>query len=196
MAARTRRQQEVLDVIHQHLETNGYRPSYQQIANSLKLRSRGGIARMVGELEEQGLLERRRESGHFSIEVTRNGSSPVEWIAGGSDSDETEKRLDLPALITGDYEAQSLRLFRVNDGGMSPEIKEDDIALIELRDFCRPDQTILAKLADGEVLLRKYYRSGSEITLRPANEEFQTIHVPANRLQILGIHRGLIRPAI
>lgn len=195
MAARTRRQQEVLDVIHQHLENNGYRPSYQEIATSLKLRSRGGIARMVSELEDQGLLERRRESGHFTIEVTRNGSSPVEWISSGSDSDEAEKPLQLPALITGDYEPQSLRLFRVNDGGMSPEIMEDDVAIIELRDFCRPGQTILAKL-DGELILRKYYRTGSEITLRPANEAFPPLHTPTNRLQIIGIHRGLIRPAV
>lgn len=196
MAARTRRQQEVLDVINQHLESNGYRPSYQQIATSLKLRSRSGIARMVGELEEQGLLERRRESGHFTLEVSRTGSAPVEWLAGDTDSGEAEASLLLPALITGDYAHDALRLYRVNDNGMSPEIKKDDIALIELRDFCRDGQTILAKLADGEVLLRKYYRSGSEITLRPANEEFQTIHGPANRLQIIGIHRGLIRPAV
>ena len=196
MPARTRRQQEVLDAIHQHLETNGYRPSYQQIATSLKLRSRAGIARMVGELEDQGLLERRRDSGHFSIEVTRTGFSPVEWLSSGPASDGTEKPLVLPAFITGDYAPHTLRLFRVNDEGMSPEIKEDDVAIIELRDYCRDGQTILAKLLGGELTLRKYSRTGSEITLRPTNQDFQPIHTPTNRLQIIGIHRGLIRPAI
>lgn len=196
MAARTRRQQEVLDVIHRHLETNGYRPSYQEIATSLKLRSRAGIARMVSELEDQGLLERRRDSGHFTIEVKNNGSAPVEWLASGTNSAEAEKPLVLPAFITGDYAPHTLRLFRVNDEGMSPGIQEGDVAIIELRDYCRDGQTILAKLADGEIVLRKYHRTGSEILLRPANDAFPPLHTPANRLQIIGIHRGLIRPAV
>lgn len=151
---------------------------------------------MVGELEDQGLLERRRDSGHFSIEVTKTGSTPVEWLSTGPIPVADEKPLELPALITGDYAPNTLRLVRVNDNGMLPGIEESDVAIIELRDFCRDGQTILAKLGDGELTLRKYSRTGSEITLRPTNNAFQPFHLPANRLQIIGIHRGLIRPAV
>lgn len=195
MAARTRRQQEVLDIINRHVETNGYRPSYQQIAAFLKLRSRAGIARIIAELEQQGLLERRHQDGHFSIEVRRPGGTSVAWLDLDSIHSSTgQKPLVLPEVITGDYDSHSLRLFRVTDEAMKPEIESGDVAILEVRDYCRDDQTILAEMPDGEILLRKYYRSGTEVTLRPSNGSFQTLQLSANRVRIIGISRGLIRP--
>ncbi len=193
MPARTQRQQEVLDIIERHIAVNGYRPSYQRIASLLRLSSRAGVARIVQDLEKQGLLSRSRENGHFSIELnTASNGVAIPWVGNDASGDEP---LALARFMIGDYAPESMRLFRVNDDGMSPEIKLDDVAIIELRDYSRPDQTILAKLPNGELTLRKYSRTGPETTLRPANEAFETIHVPTNRLQIIGIHRGLLRPA-
>src|SRR5437868_10815324 len=86
MHAQTRRQREVLNFITRYVESNGYRPSYQSIARHLGVSSKGGIARIVAVLEEQGLIERKRENGHFTLEfpgrdVAGGGSGLlIEWL--------------------------------------------------------------------------------------------------------------------
>src|SRR5436189_481358 len=87
MHAQTRRQGEVLDFIVRYIESHGYRPSYQVIARHMGVRSRAGIARIVNDLETQGLLTRRRENGHFYIDLgKRTGATDtaegmqIEWL--------------------------------------------------------------------------------------------------------------------
>ena len=47
-----------------------------------------------------------------------------------------------------------------------------------------------------ETVLRKYYRAGAEIELRSSNDGDEIICVAANRVDILGVFRGLLRPAV
>ena len=56
MLAPTRRQREILDFITQYIESHGARPSYQLIARHMGVSSKGGIARIVTDLEAQGFL--------------------------------------------------------------------------------------------------------------------------------------------
>ena len=194
MPAPTKRQREVLEIITRYFESNGYRPSYQQIAKHLGLRSRAGIARIVQDLESKGLLERRRENGHFTIDVKEGGSGvTIGWL---EPEEMKNGPLRLPGFMVGSYDTSELCAFRVTDAAMEPEIEQGDIALIEIRDFCRDRTTIVASLPDGRNVLRKYFRVNSEIELRSANEETETITVAANRVKIIGVYRGLIRPAV
>lgn len=198
MHARTRRQQEVLDIISRHTTANGYRPSYQQIATLLRLRSRAGIARIVQDLEQQGLLARSRADGHFSIEVASSGNGvSIPWIRSSVSDDEqpvwANDPLDLPEFMIGDYDEDNIRVFRVTDAAMAPMIQENDIAIIETRDYCRDDQQVVAEVAGGKILLRNYYRVNSEVELRPVNPTFESIFLPTSRVRILGVQRGLIR---
>lgn len=200
MHAKTRRQREVFEIIARYMDTHGYRPSYQLIANQLKLRSRAGIARIVYDLEAQGLLERRREDGHFSIEMKAGESSvSVAWLdvpdVTGEDHSWQGRPLSLPQFLIGDLEAENVRAFLVPDHKMSPEIERGDIALIELRDFCRDGATVVAILEDKTPVIRTYYRVNAEIELRTPNDRSEPIIVPADKVKIAGIYRGLVRPA-
>lgn len=201
MPAQTKRQREVLELFTRHSESNGYRPSYQQIATKLGLKSRAGIARIVRDLEGQGLLERRRENGHFSIQTLGDGNGvSISWLDVPRESDDTEEidmhPLNLPAFMIGDYDLDEIRVFRSRDISLAPEIDIDDIVLIELRDYCRPGQNVVAVLNESEVVLRKYYRTSSQVELRAADESIETITMAANRVRIVGVCRGLIRPAV
>ena len=206
MHAQTRRQGEVLDFIVRYIESHGYRPSYQVIARHMGLRSRAGIARIVSDLETQGLLTRRRENGHFYIDLggrkgaadTVNGSH-IEWLDVPENTENEADRHDfpfsLPGFMLGSYEPESIRAFRVTDDAMAGEhIFEDDIALIETREFARDGQRVVAVLNKKETVLRKYYRAGADIELRPANDNDEIIRIAANRVEIKGIFRGLLRP--
>ena len=195
MPAQTKRQREVLNIITRHLEANGYRPSYQAIANSLRLKSRSGIARIVADLESQGLLERQRENGHFLIKVSNSDSTvSIAWIDG--EGINTAAPLIVPSFMIGSYEPDEMRVMLVDDSSMAPEIDIDDIVLIEIRDYCRNGQTVIAKLNGERIVIRKYYRAGAEIELHTADPEISPIILPANQISILGIYRGLLRSAV
>lgn len=195
MPAQTKRQREVLNIITRHLEANGYRPSYQAIANSLRLKSRSGIARIVADLESQGLLERQRENGHFLIKVSNSDSTvSIAWIDG--EGINTAAPLIVPSFMIGSYEPDEMRVMLVDDSSMAPEIDVDDIVLIEIRDYCRNGQTVIAKLNGERIVIRKYHRAGAEIELHTADPEIAPIILPANQISILGIYRGLLRSAV
>lgn len=207
MHARTRRQREVLEFITGFIDSHGYRPSYSMIARNFGLSSRGGVERIVSELESQGLLTRDRVDGHFSIEVTRSrsnnaasGGVHIEWLDApyGHNREPWEMQpVILPEFILGYQTAERIRAFRVVDDALENSgIKEDDIALIELRKFVR-DGTIVAAVVDGNATyLRKYYRAGSDIELRSSSDkdDENIIRRPADHIEILGVYRTHIRP--
>lgn len=205
MHAQTRRQREVLDFIARYIDSHGYRPSYQLIARHMGVSSRAGIARIVHDLEAQGLLTRRREDGHFYIDLGRSASIAaggllIEWLdvpARGEFREPWQNQpFSLPDFMLGGYEPGSIRAFRVTDDGLAPDIREDDIALIELRQFARDGQRVVAILDDESAILRKYYRAGADIELCPADENAEIIRLAADRVEIKGVFRGLIRPII
>lgn len=208
MHAQTRRQGEVLDFIVRYIESHGYRPSYQVIARHMGVRSRAGIARIVGDLEAQGLVTRRRENGHFYIDVGKRsaaadsaGGTQINWLEiPGRDLAEDDRPVSpfsLPGFMLGSYEPGTICAFRVTDDAMAGDhIFEDDIALIEVREFARDGQRVVAVFNKTEAVLRKYYRAGSEIELRPGDDNGEVIRVAANRVEIKGVYRGLLRPAM
>lgn len=213
MHAQTRRQREVLDLIVRHIDSHGYRPSYAVIARKLGLSSRAGIARIVGDLESQGLLTRRRENGHFYIDTgARAGNQEVgghvtiEWLDVPGNGDYREPWQDrpivLPEFMLGFQTPERIRAFRVTDDAMSAEgICEDDVVLVELRQFVRDGDRVVAVCEKEMAVLRKYYRSGAQIELRTAEdadggEDEQTIRLPADNVEIKALFRGLLRPIV
>jgi repressor LexA len=209
MHAQTRRQREVLDFITRHIESHGYRPSYAVIARRMGLNSRAGIGRIVRDLETQGLLTRRREDGHFYLDLgtPRNATGAsgveIEWLD-VPQKDETRepwenRPLILPEFILGFHTSERIRGFRVRDAAMAGEgIYEDDIVLVELRQFVRDGDRVVAVVAEEHAVLRKYYRDGARVELRSAGpvgpEADDTIRLPADKIEIIALYRGLLRP--
>jgi repressor LexA len=206
MHAQTRRQREVFDFITRHIESHGYRPSYAVIARHLGLNSRAGIARIVRDLESQGLLTRRHDDGHFTIAIGANGEQAaggvqIEWLDVPVNGEFREPWQDrpvmLPEFMLGYQTPERIRVYRVTDDALAAEdICEDDVALIELRQFVRDGDCVVAVVNKERSVLRKYYRVGPDIELRPADEtgSDEIIRLPADHIEIIGVYRGLLRP--
>lgn len=208
MHARTRRQSEVLAIIVEYIKRHGHQPSYAVIARHLGLRSRAGIGRIVRELESQGLLSRRRENGHFYLDIgaADAGNAPaggvtIEWLDpprnDGSREPWQECSIVLPEFMLGSQTPESVRAYRVTDGGMAAEdIREDDIAIVELRQFVRDGDSVVAIVDKHLAVLRKYYRSGADVELRPAGEfrREDVVRLAADRIEVVAVYRALLRP--
>lgn len=206
MQPRTRRQKEVLDFISRYIDQHGYEPSYQQIARYLGVASKAGIAKHIKALESQGLLTRRRENGSFSLEVRPKEIIAetvfrVEWLDVPSDTayrEEWENEpLFLPRFLLGFLAPEKVFAFRApNDSMLNKGIYEGDVILIEKRTFVRDGDCIAATIENRRTVLKNYYRAGAYIELRPANERYETLRLSADKIEIQGVYRGLLRPLI
>lgn len=56
--------------IHQHLESTGFSPSFDEMKDGLDLRSKSGVHRLITALEERGFLRRRAHRAR-ALEVVR-----------------------------------------------------------------------------------------------------------------------------
>ena len=205
MPTRTRRQREVLDFIIRYIDGHGYEPSYQLIARELGVSSKAGIAKHIKALEEQGLLRRRRENGSFRLDVGRaEMSSPtsfdIDWLdapVNGYEPQEWESTsFKLPLFMLGDIAPKAVRAYRVPDDSMSGKnICEGDVAIIETRSYLRDGDCAVVTIKRKDTILRQYYREGSRIEMRPANDGFDVLRVPGEHLKIHGVFRCLVRPA-
>ncbi len=199
MQTRTRRQHEVLEYLTEFITERGYEPSYQQIARAMGVRSKGAIAKHIEALESQGLISRKRENGSFGIELLSEqvvGSSvlKIDWL----DIPLVETQSDgiiLSKSMLGDEPSKNLRVFRVpNDAMLDENICEGDIALVEKRSFARDRDCVVALIERKRAVLKKMYRRGAKIELRPANDDYESIILSANKIKILAVYKGLIRP--
>ena len=205
MQARTRRQREILTYITEFIENRGYEPSYQQIAKHFQIASKSAIAKHIVALEEQGLIARRRENGSFSLQinpkkaVTNDSICAIDWLdvpmMDDFDEEFESETLFVPAFLLGRLQPDKIRAFLVpNDAMLDKQICEGDIALIEEKFFARDGDCIVAVIEKNRAVLKSFYRDGAFVELRPANEDYETIRLTADKVEIKGIYRGLLRP--
>ena len=72
----TRKQHDLLMYIHEKLETSGVSPSFEEMKEAMKLKSKSGIHRLVTGLEERGFLRRLAHRAR-ALEVLRLPDSAV-----------------------------------------------------------------------------------------------------------------------
>lgn len=203
MQPRTKRQKEVLEYVRHYIEKHGYEPSYQQIARQLGVSSKAGIAKHIEALENQGLISRNRENGSFKLEINPTKSileliCEIDWLkvpqADGFIEEWEEKQLFVPKFLIENYSLEKLKAFRVPDDSMLNEhICEGDVALIEHRPYPRDGEIVIALLENKRAVLKKYFRAGANVELRPANAEYETIIIPADKIEVFGVLRGILR---
>jgi repressor LexA len=66
----TRKQHELLTYIDRHLKQTGFSPSFEEMKEALRLKSKSGIHRLISALEERGFLTRRHHRAR-ALEVVR-----------------------------------------------------------------------------------------------------------------------------
>ena len=209
MQPRTQRQKEILEYITRFIERHGYEPSYAQIARHFGVSSKATIAKHIEALERRGLLARRRSNGAFGLNVqiedaarpSGDGTTDVPLlgrIAAGTpvDTFEDSETITVPRFLLGRTRPGQVYALRVTGDSMIDEhICDGDIALIENRTEARDGEIVVALVEGSRATLKRLYRFGSEVELRPANSQLAPIRLHASQVSVQGIFRGLLRPA-
>ncbi len=90
---------------------------------------------------------------------------------------------------------ERLRAYRVtNDAMLNEHICEGDVALIENRSYARDGDIVVALTQNKRAVLKQFFREGAKVELRPANPNYVSILLSADKVSILGTVRGILRP--
>ncbi len=205
MQPRTQRQKEILDYITCFIERQGYEPSYAQIARHFGVSSKATIAKHVAALESRGLLSRRNEDGNFNLSVKVEDAPSdavcelplLGRIAAGApiDAIQESEPIIVPRFLLGRVRPERVYALKVSGDSMIDEhICDGDIALIENRTEAHDGEIVVALVEGARATLKRLFRFGTEIELRPANSQVAPIRLPASQVTVQGIFRGLLRP--
>lgn len=203
MQPRTKRQKEILDYVAEFIESRGYSPSYQQIANHFRLASKAGVAKHIAGLERLGLLSRRLENGSFVLSVEDRNADPaatrrIEWFPESQRPDpdgQDDSAVEMPSGLIGNDRADRLRALLITDDSMTGDhICDGDIALFEDRSFARDGDIVAASVRGQGLIVRRFFRAGAEVELRSPTDGFPTLRLSADRVGIRGVFRALVRP--
>ncbi|MBD3821580.1 MAG: repressor LexA [Thiotrichales bacterium] len=83
---------------------------------------------------------------------------------------------------------------RVKGNSMIEEnIEEGDIVIIERRSNAENGESVVVRINNEEVTMKKFYIEKNGIRLQPANSEMEPIYITNDQIEILGIVTGILR---
>jgi repressor LexA len=138
----TRKQYELLMYIDGHLKQTGFSPSFEEMKDALRLKSKSGIHRLISALEERGFLGRRRHRAR-ALQVLRlpenaTTRAPAEAVAeSGQSFSPTVIRGDFTPRINGvraanDATAVQLPLYGRIAAGLPIEALRDPTSYVDM----------------------------------------------------------------
>ena len=204
----TKRQKEILTFISDHIDSAGFPPTRNDISKHFGFRSPNAAESHLRALEHKGVI--RIKPGHSrgitltalslsnlpAANVTRIPLPLVGRVAAGSpilaqENIEHEYRVD-PSL----FSSRPHYLLRVEGDSMRDAgILDGDLLAVHRTPEAQNGQIVVARL-DDEVTVKRFKRSGHQVSLLPENTEFQPIQVDLRRQELVieGLGVGIVRP--
>ena len=211
----TRKQNELLRYIHDHLSHSGVSPSFEEMKDALELKSKSGVHRLISALEERGFIKRLPNRAR-ALEVVKMpdagkaapAKAPVTVpiaandivelplhgrIAAGTPIEALQgtESLAVPAALLGPGEHYALEV--AGDSMVEEGILDGDYALIRKTDTARDGEIVVALINQEEATLKTFRREGQMIRLDPANRNYDPQRYRPEQVVIQGRLSGLLR---
>nr|WP_086938397.1 transcriptional repressor LexA [Thaumasiovibrio occultus] len=201
----TPRQQQVFDLIKEHIDSSGMPPTRAEIARQLGFRSANAAEEHLKALAKKG-----------AIEIVPGASRGIRILLEADNDDGVDGGLPLIGRVAagepilaqehveshfkvdpGLFKPAADFLLRVN--GMSMKnigIMDGDLLAVHKTQDVRNGQVVVARVED-EVTVKRLEHKGSKVFLHAENEEFAPIEVDLTheQLTIEGLAVGVIRNA-
>ena len=219
----TKKQKNLLMFINKKLRSSGVSPSYEEMKESLNLKSKSGIHRLISALEERGFIKRLAHKAR-ALEVVKlpetasandiyNSFSPS-VIKGGLDEEgvETNEIPVLGKIAAGTpVEAIQNEVSRVplpnnlekngeyfglrvqGDSMIDAGISEGDTVIVKKTDTAENGKIVVALIDDHEAMLKRIRRKGKTIALESANKNYETNIFGPDSVKVQGVLVSLYR---
>jgi repressor LexA len=212
----TSRQQEILELIKQNIQTTGFPPTRAEIANQLGFKSANAAEEHLKALARKGVIELTSGASRgirltpSNASSSATGSSMIERItnvisntlslpligrvAAGSPilaQEHIDSKFDVDPTFFSDTPDYLLRVrgLSMRDAG----ILDGDLLAVKKAVDARNGQIVIARIGD-EVTAKRLRKHSGYVELLPENPDFQPIIVTnPNEFSIEGIAVGLIR---
>ena len=207
----TSRQKEIFDFIKGFIKEKGFPPSVREIGEHFHVYPRAVFDHLKA-LERKGYL-RRRSSMSRGLEVLvfqggepygegsrKEGKLPIREIpivgrvAAGRPTlaiEHLEGTIPLPSEWV---KGREVFLLKVKGDSMSPYILPDDYVVVRSQSTAENGDVVVT-LVGEEATVKRFFKKGSRIELKPDNEHWETIQIEegSGDVQILGKVTGVFR---
>jgi repressor LexA len=192
----TEKQARVLARITQWIRDRGYPPTFQELAQELRLTEKNARDYVLI-LERKGYLRRQpnvargitllQQPSESLLEIPLIGrvmaGKPVEVF-------ENHEPILVPPMLlrAGTHFVMEVRGDSMIDDG----IREGDLVIVQQQGAPNNGDTVVA-VVHGEATIKRFYRHGPIVELRPANAQMTALQVDAQDVEVKGVVAGLIR---
>ena len=195
----TEKQKEFLSFISQYMDEWGQSPSFDEICSHFGFNSYNTVTTYLKILERKGYIRlpgeknRKRAIELISpVEAKRFEFPLLGRVAAGKPIEAVED-VDVievpPSMIgSGDHFVLQVKGFSMLEDG----ILDGDFVVIRKQATAENGETVVA-LINNEATLKRYYKRGEQIELRPAHEGMESIWVKEGDIRLEGKVVGVIR---
>jgi repressor LexA len=198
----TARQHSVYRVICDYHRQYGYSPSVREICEKLGLAGPAGVHRILGVLEEKGMIRSTAGKNRSWVPVVlekEQGMPIAGTIAAGMPLDvweNPEERIGVDPKLYGDVQCFALRVS--GDSMTGVHILDGDLAVIRPQADVEDGQIAAVIVEDilTEATLKKVRKKRNTIELQSANPAYPAMRFYGHkkkRVRIIGKYVGLIR---
>ncbi|GAA3932989.1 transcriptional repressor LexA [Litoribacillus peritrichatus] len=207
----TKRQQEVLDVIKNHIDDTGYPPTRAEIAKTLGFRSANAAEEHLKALAKKGAIEmmpgtsrglripdyepNTHNSANDDLSNEPQGLPVIGRVAAGSPV-LAEEHVDHICPVQPEFfNPKADYLLRVQ--GLSMKnigILDGDLLAVHKTENVQNGQIVVARIGD-DVTVKRLDKQGSIVRLLPENEDLEPIEIDTNLEPVFieGLGVGVIR---
>jgi repressor LexA len=197
----TKRQREILTYLGRYSESNGYAPSFEEIAEMFNYNSLATVHEHLTNLERKGYIKRSYNESRAieilpsdcfqrAVDLPLMGSvaagMPIEAVASGETMSVPESFL----RKSGQH-----YVLRVRGNSMiDAQITDGDFVIVNERRSVDNGEMVIAMTNGSSATVKKFYREkDGRIRLQPANETMEPIYVSENDISIQGVVVGVLR---
>jgi repressor LexA len=196
----TKKQKEFLGYISRYMDEWRQSPSFDEICSYFGFNSYNTVTTYLKILERKGYIRlpdkknRKRAVEIISPVEARQFEFPLLGrVAAGKPIEAVEIPgvIDIPSSMvgrSGDYFVLEVRGFSMQDEG----ILDGDFVVVRKQSTAERGETVVA-LINNEATVKKYYKRGDHVELRPAHDGVEPIMVKEGDLRIEGKVVGVIR---
>ena len=196
----TFKQKKLLDFLVDYYNENNVYPTFDEMRDFLKIKSKSGIHKLLSSLEEKGYVNRlphKARALSINSSVNENeknlpflgriaAGNPIEAITGGFE------QISVPNYLINNKD-EHFTLEVSGDSMVDAGIFDGDIVIIRKTEAANSGDIVVALIDQNEVTLKRFRSFKNSIALEPANKNYKIRLFGEDRVKIQGKLVGLIR---
>ena len=196
----TFKQKKLLDFLVDYYNENNVYPTFDEMRDFLKIKSKSGIHKLLSSLEEKGYVNRlphKARALSINSSVNENeknlpflgriaAGNPIEAITGGFE------QISVPNYLINNKD-EHFTLEVTGDSMVDAGIFDGDIVIIRKTEVANSGDIVVALIDQNEVTLKRFRSFKNSIALEPANKNYKIRLFGEDRVKIQGKLVGLIR---